>query len=213
MKQARDPQRRPRLEGQRLAELLDVAAELFIEFGFQAASTNVIAQRAGASKASLYSRYSTKEELFLAVLEHRMNYILEGMTATISQEAPVRDVLLGFGRQLLQAGLSEAQVALIRVVAMESGRFPQLAQRFLELGPRRGQKALSNYLNRQIQQGNLRGEDSQLMAQHFFGMVAGAALLFRLLGVAVQRQASKQLEQQLGHAVDAFLRAYAVSAP
>ncbi|HTV53506.1 MAG TPA: helix-turn-helix domain-containing protein [Terriglobia bacterium] len=54
---------RPRLTGERLDGLLDVAADVFTAEGFTAASTNEIARRAGASKLSIYSRYPTKADL------------------------------------------------------------------------------------------------------------------------------------------------------
>jgi AcrR family transcriptional regulator len=43
---------RKRLEDDRLAELLDIAAEIFLAEGFNGASTNAIARRANASKAT-----------------------------------------------------------------------------------------------------------------------------------------------------------------
>ena len=55
----------------RIEHLLDVAAEVFIENGYEGASVGEIARRANASKQTLYSRYPTKAELFLAVMSGR----------------------------------------------------------------------------------------------------------------------------------------------
>ncbi len=208
MTQTEETQSRPRLAGKRLTELLDIAAEVFIADGFQAASINVIAKRAGASKASLYSRYRTKEDLFLAVLEQRMNDIFQHVTAAISEEVPVREALLGFGVQLLQSAHSDSQIALIRMVSMEADRFPQLGRKFFELGPQRGLAALSGYFSGQIRRGMLRAGEPQIMAQHFLGMVAGGPLFFRLLGITSYVKAGKQRSRHLETAIDAFLAAY-----
>ena len=172
--------------------------------------TNVIAQRAGASKASLYSRFPTKEALFVAVLEHRMNQIFQTVAATIQADAPLRLALAAFGTQMLQLVFSEPQIALVRVVSMESARFPQLGQRFFELGPGRGLVILSAYLKAQSACGTLRAEDPQIMAQHLLGMIAGLPLLFALLGITSHLKTKKQRAAHLDAAVDAFILAYGV---
>jgi TetR/AcrR family transcriptional regulator, mexJK operon transcriptional repressor len=208
MEQVKQTRRRPRLAGGRLDELLDVAAEVFIADGFQGASTNVIAQRAGASKGSLYSRFPTKEDLFLAVLERRMDQIFERVAATIPPEAPPRDALLAFGKQILVSVFNEDQIALIRAVSMETGRFPQLGVRFFELGPGKGLSILSRYFAAQVKQGTLRKEDPQMMARYFFGMLGGLPLLFAILGVTSHLKTPKQRSQHLEGAVHSFLLAY-----
>jgi TetR/AcrR family transcriptional regulator, mexJK operon transcriptional repressor len=80
---------RARLDEERLTELLDVAAEVFISEGFSAASTNEIARRANSSKTTFYSRFPTKEQLFLAVIERRMNRILQQVAASLPEEPPI----------------------------------------------------------------------------------------------------------------------------
>ncbi len=65
-----------RLGDDRIAELLDIAGKEFIAHGFEGASITEIAKRANSSKPTFYSRFPTKEKLFVAVLERRMNRIL-----------------------------------------------------------------------------------------------------------------------------------------
>lgn len=199
---------RPRLVGQRLEELLDVAAEVFIADGFASASTNVIAQRGGASKASLYARFPTKEALFLAVLEHRMNRIFQAVAATIPPEAPLRDALTAFATRFSHLIFNQAQIALLRVVSMETARFPQLGQRFFELGPGRGLAALAGYMDAQIGRGALRPDDPKLLAQQFLGMIAGFPLLLGLLGMASQLETDETRGTRIERAVNAFVFAH-----
>jgi TetR/AcrR family transcriptional repressor of mexJK operon len=208
MKTAKAPNSRPRLTGERLDELLDIAAEVFIAEGFQGASTNVIAQRAGASKASLYARFATKEELFVSVLEHRMAQIFAVVAATIQTEAPMRTALFAFGTQMLQSVFSEPQIALVRVVSMEAVRFPHLGQRFFDLGPGRGLAVLSAYMKAQRHRGVLRDADPQMMAQHFLGMIANLPLLLELLGLTTHLKTQTQRTRHIEGAIDAFVRAY-----
>ena len=51
------------------ARLLDAASEVFAEFGLQGASVERICARADFTRGAFYSNFSSKEELFIAMLE------------------------------------------------------------------------------------------------------------------------------------------------
>ena len=51
--------------------LLDAALEVFSRRGYYAASVDEIAAEAGYSKGAVYSNFSNKEELFLALIDRR----------------------------------------------------------------------------------------------------------------------------------------------
>jgi AcrR family transcriptional regulator len=53
-------------------ELLDAAARVFLRRGFFAASLDEIAEEAGYSKGAIYSNFSDKEELLLALIAERV---------------------------------------------------------------------------------------------------------------------------------------------
>jgi AcrR family transcriptional regulator len=54
---------RPRIEGEREAEILDAAVEILIEHGYDRLTMDAVALRAKASKATLYRRWTTKQSL------------------------------------------------------------------------------------------------------------------------------------------------------
>ena len=199
--------RRKRLQEDRVAEILDVAAEVFIAEGFAAASTNTIARLAKASKTTFYSRFPTKEDLFLAVIERRMTRIFE-QVASIPDGLDLKSSLEKFGASLLEIALSPDQIALIRVVSMESGRYPELAERFYEKGPRRGEEALATYLELQIQAGYLCDEDSQVMAAHLVSLFSGSAVRGFVLGVTTKHPTAHSMRTHIKSVVSLFLRAY-----
>jgi AcrR family transcriptional regulator len=51
--------------------LLDAAEEIFVRNGYEGAQLAEIATAAGRSKGALYGHFETKEDLFLALFEHR----------------------------------------------------------------------------------------------------------------------------------------------
>jgi AcrR family transcriptional regulator len=62
--------RRPRAETRR--DLLDAAARVFAHQGFQGASVEAISEEAGFSRGAVYSNFTSKEDLFLALWEERI---------------------------------------------------------------------------------------------------------------------------------------------
>ena len=54
------------------AALLDAAARVFVKRGFQASSVEQISAEAGYSRGAFYSNFSSKEELFVALLHERL---------------------------------------------------------------------------------------------------------------------------------------------
>ena len=62
--------RQPRAQTRQ--ELLEAAARVFAERGFQGASVEAVSEEAGYSTGALYSNFASKEELFLSLYEERM---------------------------------------------------------------------------------------------------------------------------------------------
>jgi AcrR family transcriptional regulator len=54
---------RPRVEGEREAEILDAAVEILLEHGYDRLTMDAVALRAKASKATLYRRWTSKQSL------------------------------------------------------------------------------------------------------------------------------------------------------
>ncbi len=206
----RDSERqgRPRLETKRLRELLEVAAEVFIAQGFESASTNEIARRANASKTTFYSRFPTKEILFREVIEYRMNEVFSRITPTLPLEGAIEETLRAFAMSILQAALSPSQIELIRMVSMESKRFPELGRRFYELGAGRGKALLAEYLEEQTRRGVLRADNPQIMAEHFISLVIGGPVHWYVLGFQATMPKAKERVRHVSDVVTVFLRAY-----
>jgi AcrR family transcriptional regulator len=53
------------------SRLLDAAEEVFVRDGYEAAQLDEIAARAERSKGAVYTHFKSKEDLFLALFEHR----------------------------------------------------------------------------------------------------------------------------------------------
>ncbi len=93
-------------------KILDAAADLFSEMGFDRATTTLIAKRAGFSIGSIYAHFPNKRDMFLTVLdeylERTFSYLRVGIDRLIAQkhESGIDDVAGAI--EWLAVGLHEA---------------------------------------------------------------------------------------------------------
>ena len=64
---------------ERRGQLLGAASEIFVDRGYHAAGMDEIADRAGVSKPVLYQHFSSKLELYLAVLAQHVDNLVSGV--------------------------------------------------------------------------------------------------------------------------------------
>jgi AcrR family transcriptional regulator len=200
----------PKVEEERirLTLLLDAATEVFFEMGYEAASTAEIAARAHSSKRALYARFASKEELFLAVIDYRTAKIADRVTELFQEDRPIREVLLGVARELVQSLFSKEHIALMRLVYAQALKFPKAAQFLTERGPDRGISKLAAHLKKRAAIGMLVIPDCQLAAQHFAGLLVGDLVHRVMLGQEVP-SSQREMETRTEAAVNAFLAIYA----
>jgi AcrR family transcriptional regulator len=87
-----DPERRQR----RREEILQVATKLFARRGFADTDVQVIADRLKVGKGTVYRHFSSKEELFLAVVDRGMHQMKQAVDAATSQTSqPLEKVAAG----------------------------------------------------------------------------------------------------------------------
>ena len=69
------------LQERRRAEILDAATTVFSKRGFAAADVQEIADKTGVGKGTVYRYFPSKEELFLAAVDHGMRQLKETLDA------------------------------------------------------------------------------------------------------------------------------------
>lgn len=81
------PARRQRLPAsERRTVISRAAVEVFAERGFEAASLDEIARRAGVTKPLLYRHFASKTELYIRLLEDETDDLLRGVAAAVAAE-------------------------------------------------------------------------------------------------------------------------------
>lgn len=186
--------------------ILDVATKAFIELGFNNTSMSEIASRVGGSKSTLYNYFSSKEEIFSAVMETSAKREIADAFESLDFKQDIEITLNKFGRQYLASIMRGNILAIWRMAVSESER-SDIGQRFYTQGPQRGWKLVSDYLDRKIEEGVLRKSDSGVCAMHLKGLIEAELYLSVVLGVEAAPD-SKKIEEVTARAVTVFLLAY-----
>ena len=99
------------------ADIIQAAAEIFRQKGYQAASMQDIADAVGLQKASLYHHVSSKQEILLEILDVGLDLLIGDMQAVLDSEAPPEAQL----RQAIQSYVRRAtnEVGLAAVLQLE----------------------------------------------------------------------------------------------
>lgn len=183
------------------------AARIFLRDGYAGASVDVIAREAGVSKATLYSHFRSKEELFGSIICQQCGqFVVEAQTSEAAGAGP-EQILRRLGERFLENILSPKVVALFRVVAGEAYRFPALGQTIYDSGPGPARLALAGYLRDLTKKGRLAVKHPDIAADQFFGSLLGGIHFRQLL--EIEAPPSKRIiETWVDTAVTAFLAAY-----
>ncbi|HEX7621998.1 MAG TPA: TetR/AcrR family transcriptional regulator [Anaeromyxobacteraceae bacterium] len=189
-------------------QILAGAREAFCELGYERASVELVAARAGVAKATVYSHFHDKKALFVACFSEHADEMREGLRAAFSEPAgELEPALQQAGEKLLAVLLSPAIVALYRHTTAEAVRFPEVGQAVFERGPAVVYDLVADYLRRWHEQGALRVDDPRAAAVQFV-MLCQADLALRV-HLGLPRPAEGELRDAVRRAVRTFLRAFA----
>jgi AcrR family transcriptional regulator len=190
-------------------QILVGARHVFGELGFERASVDVIALRAGVSKATVYSHFRDKKRLFVACVLGEADAMRAGLEACFASgcSGEVEDVLQGFGEKIMKVFLSPAVAALYRHTIAEAARFPEIGRMVFEGGPRLLQDAIAAHLRRWDERGVLRIPEARTAAIQFLALCQGDLAVRSRLGV-VPSPSDALVRETVKRAVQTFVRAY-----
>ncbi|HMJ11127.1 MAG TPA: TetR/AcrR family transcriptional regulator [Polyangiaceae bacterium] len=189
-------------------DILAAARHIFGELGFERASVDGIAARAGVSKATVYSHFQDKNALFVASFSQEADDLRAGFLACLNEPTGgVADALQNIGEKLMQVALSPSVVALYRHAGAESARFPAIGQLLFERGPALVQETLAAYLVRWAQKGALDIPEPRVAAVQFSQLCQGDLFVRAQLGI-LHYPAEREIRETVARGVAVFLRAF-----
>lgn len=168
----RAPGRPTRQAALRLREIcLNAALTEFVTNGFQGTTIGGVAQRAKASRATVYRMFGSKEALFRAVHQ----WVLEGRQSDLREllartNVPVQTMLVEVIEKIASDSVRPRDLALTRLFVTEAHRFPELGDSLFEhslFAP------LIDYLREQKERGTLAFDDPVEAAWDLTALASG----------------------------------------
>jgi AcrR family transcriptional regulator len=189
-------------------QILAGARQVFGELGYERASVEVIASRAGVSKATIYNHYQDKTALFVACVTQDADEMRAGLRACTGE--PVGDVeetLQLIGENTLRLFLSPGVITLYRHIMAEVTRLPGLGQTIYDHGLNVIHQAIAAYLERWNRAGALAIDDPQGAAVQFVALCQGDLVSRARLAIPAC-PADDQIAETVRRAVRTFVRAF-----
>ncbi|MEM8870164.1 MAG: TetR/AcrR family transcriptional regulator [Pseudomonadota bacterium] len=193
----------------KVEQILNGATKVFMEQGFEGASVDEIAAAARVSKATLYSYFPDKRELFRHVIatecarQANQAFDLSGMTD------PPEVVLKRAATHLMTFLLSPFGQQIYRLCIAEAVRFPDLGRAFYDSGPALAQQRLKCYLRHSVQNGRLHIADDEIeVASDQFAQLCKSDLFYRMILGLENTASGKDIELAADQTVDLFMSKY-----
>lgn len=199
--------RRTRPDARR-EHILAVADEVFARDGYGVTSMSSIAARLGGSKATLYKYFSSKEDLFNAVMQRKCEALICPLEELANGTHDPAGLLQAFGITFLSRLCQPDAIDIHRTVQGEGQRFPGIARMFFAYGPDAAYAVLVPALKRFAAAGLIDCSDPRLAAEQFLAMVRGD-LHMRVSSGLVPAPSEAEIERQVTHAVRIFFHGIA----
>lgn len=187
--------------------IVDIAANVFGEMGFERASMSEICRRVGGSKATIYNYFPSKELLFFEVMHQANQSQFITIHDMLNQSADdVGEALRRFGEALLPFIYSPGIMALRRL-AVTSSVSAELGRTCFELGPKRSMDEISEFLRSAIERGQMRPCDPAVATYHLRGLLESElvdSLIFRF----EESISPERVSVVVGRAIAVFMAAY-----
>jgi len=197
--------RREARKEERRAAIVKAAQRHFTEHGFGGTTMSAVASELGGSKTTLWTYFSSKEELFAAAIDDWIERFKPGRELPL--EGSLRETLVTYCRDFLHQMLSPQIETMFRLVIAEAKRFPELGRIFYERAPLRRHKCLATFLQAQMDAGRLRQHDSLRASAQLHHLCFYRLFMHSMWGLDPDTS-PEQIRLEAEEAVDLFLDGY-----
>ena len=173
-------------------KILESAIRLFAEKGFSGTTTREIAEKAGVNEALIFRYFSTKRDLYSAIIERKISeepgfeYPLEAFKET-------RDDWLIFKSIAIRMfDCVEKDPSFIRLLHFSALEGHELSDMFFDTYVQYQRMLLSDYIERRISEGAFKNVNPVLAARAFIGMVINYILVQEIFGEKKRRKIKRE---------------------
>ncbi|HEX4183421.1 MAG TPA: TetR/AcrR family transcriptional regulator [Caulobacteraceae bacterium] len=187
--------------------ILDAAKAVFFDDGYQLASMDRIAERAGTTKRTVYGYFPSKEALFGAVVEKACASVVSQLPGVDRLPPDPEQGLHAFAQASAELMGSPNCIKLERLILAEAERHPHFAATLAQAFDA-GEAKLAAYLDGCIRQGRLRPHDPALAARLLSNAIGWTTSLRNLLTTGSDAADPDKASQAIKAALALYLAAY-----
>jgi AcrR family transcriptional regulator len=187
-------------------QIIEVAAQLFEDLGYDRTSMSLISQRVGGSKATLYGYFKSKEELLLACLNVDISENSERLLDTMLRAGTFREGLILLGIGYLDRRMARRTISNVRIVATQPEELG-IGKEFYANILKPAWQIFADRLARLMEVGILRKADAWMVAMQWKGLLETDMLDRRLMG-AIREGDPEEIRDTAVQAADIILRVY-----
>lgn len=176
--------------------ILDAAASLFAERGYQATTTRMIAETAGVNEVTVFRGFGNKQGVLAAVVgrvaSRQPGHALAELVGT-----PVRAAVQELALREVSNGLADG--GLMTRLAFEAGTVPEVAELFAG-GPQSNLAAVAGFFRERQRRGEVRPDlSAEVIAEAFFSLTSSYVMMRTFLGFEAPAEAElrNEVEQLL----------------
>lgn len=176
--------------------IIQAATKAFREEGYDAASMDIIAEIAGASKRTVYNHFSSKQELFQAVIDNSLEELVVLKQVPYDPGRSLEAQLSQFADAKLTSVRNPAWLSLTKVVLSVFIRDPELARATIGKAES-GEDALVTWLRAAADDGKITVTDAELAAKLFWSMITGAFIWPMVFTGPLDPETTTALKQEI----------------
>ncbi|WP_081772053.1 TetR/AcrR family transcriptional regulator [Paraburkholderia nodosa] len=196
-----------RVSREKRALILEVAIATFLESGYDAATMDSIGDRATVSYATLYKHFPSKETLFVEAVDHLIHQLFSSWKDHVVPD-DVEPGLREIGRAFCELVSDARLISAMRLIIGQVRNFPAVGARF-QLAKHLFSDITDAWLQRRVDEGEMRVADVQLARAEFIGML-GETVFYPRLMQTDYALSDDQVERIVESAVCTFLARYRV---
>ncbi len=182
------------------SRILDAAAQLFAERGYQATTTRQLAERAGVNEVSVFRGFGNKQGVLSAVVQRAVAE-QPGRAASALAELPLAEAVGELARREVTNGLRDG--GLMTRLAFEARTVPEVAELFAG-GPQANLAAMAAFFGERQQRGEVRSDlAAATIAEAFFSLTSSFVIMRTVLGF--EAGSTQAIEQSVADLVTLFL--------
>jgi TetR/AcrR family transcriptional regulator, mexJK operon transcriptional repressor len=205
-----------RSSDRRHREIREAAIGTFLAKGYDGATMEDIAVRAGVSKQTVYKHFTDKQKLFAEIVlstTDEMDALVGLIAERLTDTTDLAEDLEYLAQSFLAALMQPRVLRLRRLVISSADRFPQIATTWYEKGFERVLGVLSKSFQALADRHLLDVDDSSTAAEHFVGMLFWIPINKAMFTGDDDYASTHELAPIARAATTAFLRAYGSPSP